>query len=333
MAADTTMSLPTAKDPDFYYTDGNIILAVGSGSDEACLFRVYRTQLVKQSEVFRDMLNLPESSPTSEAKNENEGEMLDGVLVIRMDDNVRDVRNAFTLLWDVPPQAHRALPSDLFGILRIATKYMIPKAREWSITAIDSIFPSDPAERHNATHFARWREEQYAVDLILTSYHHDVPSLLPHAYYALATTDWSDHQLISRTGISRLAPEHQLLLSVGRTFLQEQLGRRFIAGGLHSESVGYHHVKETCLGTCASGPNVSWTPGDVYLAPMMKTADPIRWTKEQIAGFTDAWKFCSGCEKEWRKQAHAKIDETFDGFCSSIKLEQKALATVVPINE
>ncbi|KAG8984576.1 hypothetical protein FRB95_001873 [Tulasnella sp. JGI-2019a] len=310
--------------------DGNIILAVGSGRDDACLFRVYRTQLAMQSEVFRDMLNLPRT--TSETKNESKSEMLDDVPVLRMDDSVKDVRSTFALLWDIPPQAHQALPSDLLGILRIATKYVIPKAREWSITAIDSIFPSDPAERYNATHFARWREEQHAVDLILTSYLCNVSSLLPHAYYALATTDWSDHQLISTMGISRLASEHQLLLGGGRTFLQEQLGRRFIAGGPHSEPIGYHHVQETCSGTCASGPGVVWSPTEPYLVPIIKKADPIRWIKDQIVGCTDTWGFCAGCRKEWMKQAHAKIDETFDGFCSSMKLpaEEEASATVLP---
>lgn len=104
MALDAASPLPTAKDANFFYPDGTIILAVGCGREDASLFCIYKTQLAQQRDVFRDMLSLPQPAVTPRGI-PADAENMEGVEdrpVLQMDDEVKDVRTTFTLLWDIP---------------------------------------------------------------------------------------------------------------------------------------------------------------------------------------------------------------------------------------
>lgn len=90
----TSTPSPIEKDTEFYYPDGNIILAVGEGrGGKAFSFRVLLSQLASCSDVFRDMTNI--------ADLETNGETLDGLPLLRLDDEPKDIRDTFRLLWTV----------------------------------------------------------------------------------------------------------------------------------------------------------------------------------------------------------------------------------------
>lgn len=97
MACYMSASLPVTRDEEFYFPDGNIILAVGCGRPDATLFRVFMSQLSKHSEVLKDMSGMPRPDGNSG----NAEEEIEGIPVVRMDDAVADIRTTFGLLWDI----------------------------------------------------------------------------------------------------------------------------------------------------------------------------------------------------------------------------------------
>lgn len=88
------------KEAEFYFPEGNIVLVVGAGSN-GVLFRVFLGQLAKHSTFFCDALVLPQPLKTAENARGKGAEAIDGCPVVRLDDQVDDLRNTFRLLWDI----------------------------------------------------------------------------------------------------------------------------------------------------------------------------------------------------------------------------------------
>ena len=77
--------LENFKTTDFWFPDGNVILLV-----EDIAFKVHQGQLVRHSDVFRDMFSLP--PPASET--------LDGIPWVQLHDDPSDVLHLLRALYD-----------------------------------------------------------------------------------------------------------------------------------------------------------------------------------------------------------------------------------------
>lgn len=101
LASEDHLSLPISKDADFYLPEGNIILAVGCGREDATLFRLCMSQLARHSTVFDDMLVVTETA-AAPSGGQTSAERYDDCPVLRLDDQVDDMRQTFRVLWELP---------------------------------------------------------------------------------------------------------------------------------------------------------------------------------------------------------------------------------------
>ena len=89
MVSDPVMTaspqLENFKTTDFWFSDGNVILLV-----QDVAFKVHQGQLVRHSDVFRDMFSLPQ--PASET--------IDGVPYVQLHDDPSDVLHLLHALYD-----------------------------------------------------------------------------------------------------------------------------------------------------------------------------------------------------------------------------------------
>ena len=82
----TNHGLPSGPSSDFWFNDGNIILAV-----EGVFFKVHRGQLERQSEIFRDIFTVPQPLDSP---------MMDDCHIIELYDSPSDVRFLLKALYD-----------------------------------------------------------------------------------------------------------------------------------------------------------------------------------------------------------------------------------------
>lgn len=78
--------LPTGPSSDFWFRDGNIILAT-----EGVFFKVHRGQLERQSEIFEDIFTVPQPLDSP---------MMDGCHIVELHDSPSDVRFLLKALYD-----------------------------------------------------------------------------------------------------------------------------------------------------------------------------------------------------------------------------------------
>ncbi|KAG8992220.1 hypothetical protein FRB93_002449 [Tulasnella sp. JGI-2019a] len=314
------IALPTQRDREFYYPEGNIILAVVGRRESGYLFRVMKSQLAKHSEVFANMFNVPQPSDNDDENIGRTMEEIEGCAVVRMEDDAEDVRSTFRLLWDLPNR-QGAPPSVLLGVLRISTKYIMPDVRSWVVDHLESIFPTGTEELLNPSHFEGLRQGQTAVDLILAGYNHDSPSFLPYAYFALATSEWSGRSKVQENGLSRLTQQQVLMLAVGRAFLQEQLGEAL--KGYNEDFIDFKPSKD-CRAhmDCSKSGQTARHKTQGLLSKYVKHADLILWIKEAKEGLISGkWKLCGpSCRSHWITMADAKMNIVFNGFCEVVEL-------------
>jgi len=118
-----------------FLEDGNIIIIL----ERRYLFRIYKGHLARHSQVFCDMMSLPQPDPpppTTHSESlsipsswrfqgklvDNGEDMMDGVPVLRLTDAAADFSNLLDVLLEITPLE----PSfDMIGgALRVANKYM-----------------------------------------------------------------------------------------------------------------------------------------------------------------------------------------------------------------
>ncbi|TRM62055.1 hypothetical protein BD626DRAFT_459042 [Schizophyllum amplum] len=125
----------TTHDQKHWYSDGSIVLRI-----ESTLFRVHKTILAVSSEVFKDMLSVPQPEGQED---------LQGCIVVGLHgDSVESWRHLLDALYDAPYFAsmhsaplHPALPI-LSGILRLATKYRFLGYRRECLGILGRHFPT-----------------------------------------------------------------------------------------------------------------------------------------------------------------------------------------------
>ncbi|KAG9022899.1 hypothetical protein FRB95_013999 [Tulasnella sp. JGI-2019a] len=103
------------KDQDYYFTDGTICIAV-----EQTLFKVHQGILILRSHVFRNMFDM--LRPVVGENGEND-DTFDGVPLMELGDEAKDIRALFGMMYDGPPED---VPFDLIeSVLRVSSKYEV----------------------------------------------------------------------------------------------------------------------------------------------------------------------------------------------------------------
>ncbi|KAI5119034.1 hypothetical protein M0805_001857 [Coniferiporia weirii] len=145
------------RHPTLYFDDGNIVLSAVSnthnellrainntpdGSDtsapQTLLFRVHRSILMENSDIFRDMLELPESPS-------GVNEKYDGVPVVQMPDSakeIEDILKVFYRPWE--NQLQRCHPDTCLQVkntLAMAVKYQFTKIKQLIVAHIEADWP------------------------------------------------------------------------------------------------------------------------------------------------------------------------------------------------
>ncbi|KAL1742703.1 hypothetical protein HDZ31DRAFT_42657 [Schizophyllum fasciatum] len=197
----------------FWYDDGSIVLHA-----ENTLYRVHKSLLSLHSEVFADMLSVPQ--PIDE-------DQLEGCHIVRLHgDTAADWQKLLIILYNAlylesfqPPKDHtRTVMNFLPGLLRLATKYRFRAFREKSITILAALFPSAlPSEIA-----CKWKPS-FAIELIQIARQVNILELLPYAYlcltdalkdsddiYKLPQLDWMDKAaaLSGMVGVAQAQAEH-----------------------------------------------------------------------------------------------------------------------------
>lgn len=84
-----TAHAPLTRSPELWFEDGSVVLHV-----ESTLFRVHRSILSSNSEVFRDMFSVPQPP-----MNVSEG-VIDGCPVVHLPDHAVDWTHVLSALYD-----------------------------------------------------------------------------------------------------------------------------------------------------------------------------------------------------------------------------------------
>ncbi|KAL1705745.1 hypothetical protein EV121DRAFT_279329 [Schizophyllum commune] len=201
------------RHPRFWYHDGSIVLHV-----ENTLFRVHQSVISLHSEVFADMLAVPQ--PVGE-------DQLEGCHIVRLhDDTALDWEKLLVVLYDAlhlekfqPPKDHtRANIAFLPGLLRISTKYRFRAFRQKAISILTTLFSSDlPPEDA-----CKWKPS-FAIEVIQIARQVNILEVLPYAYlcltdalkdsddiYKLPQLDWMDKTaaLSGMVGVAQEQAKH-----------------------------------------------------------------------------------------------------------------------------
>ncbi|KZT07943.1 uncharacterized protein LAESUDRAFT_758072 [Laetiporus sulphureus 93-53] len=116
------------RDEEFWYEDGSIVLIA-----QGVAFRVFRGLLAQHSEVFRDMLSMPQQEETS---------MLEGCPMVELHDSPEDLRY---LLRELSLGGRRFGPAEikftaLAAVIRLSHKYQFKDLLKDAVTCLKSYF-------------------------------------------------------------------------------------------------------------------------------------------------------------------------------------------------
>ncbi|KIO18637.1 hypothetical protein M407DRAFT_31713 [Tulasnella calospora MUT 4182] len=199
-----------------WYPDGNIIFTV-----ENLAFRVFKSFLIRRSEVMALVLTVPQPNEPSEDNrtSHNQQSMIDGIPVVSLSDPARD----FDLLLDmILPQTCASAPisSDtpwgkLLGLAQIAQKYGVDDVLAQTVVILDGILPTTDNQ-------GAYTGPTDPICVIEWARRCSLPQYLPMAFYYLTTIQWGLHNIDLRT-IQRLPPSDQVRIQQGRAKLQSEV--------------------------------------------------------------------------------------------------------------
>ncbi|KAL4246536.1 hypothetical protein ABKN59_009966 [Abortiporus biennis] len=124
------------KCEEFWFDDGNIVLVARNTS-----FRVHKGFLRRQSPVFNDILNLPQSP------DETSGAQIEACPIVQLSDSREDIHHMLSVLYDGGNKyfgSKTALPfATVSSMLTMGMKYQIDKLSQEAISRLNVCFPTD----------------------------------------------------------------------------------------------------------------------------------------------------------------------------------------------
>jgi len=196
-----------------WLSDGNIVLVATSSSDShlSILFRVHKSVLSRQSQVFSDMFASPDNSSLNHVGDEKE--ILEGLPLVRMHDSAEDIEALLKYLYDpvrdvaFTQPRHPDFQQKSQVLLRLADKYGLDNVKDGLIEIFKSHWPKSIKEWRYAEMIrdtligqsysvATWPEELLPepITAALMAMQYNVKEMLPYIFYELhrcrATVDW-----------------------------------------------------------------------------------------------------------------------------------------------
>ena len=268
---------PPVAHPVHYYADGNLILVV-----ENTKFRLWRSLLSEKSGVMRDMLDI--ASQDAFATGEAAQEMIDGVPAVTLTDDL----NLFTLLLDLLlPQTPR-VPTlgESILLFPLLDKYAFETLGEHIKADILRSIPSTFDEFSSDPSLAIYDDLVLAAQIVGSAWQMGASNLLPLAFYALSTKDWSKDPNMATRAIQILPVEDQVRLHSGRIALLDATSKIFKNTDYIQDSPPCRYMfggeATSCLGI--------GVPREVLIS-LLK--DPLLESSIQMQ--TERPRLCSGC--------------------------------------
>ncbi|KAH9912500.1 uncharacterized protein BXZ73DRAFT_107391 [Epithele typhae] len=173
----TASCLPSAKDEEFWYSDGTVVLIESSG---ILAFKVYHGLLARFSHVFREMLAFPAPSTAPS---------LHGVPVVHLSDSAHDLRHLLQVVFNKPMvQGRQVTPAPqsvsfdhISAVIRLAHKYQMDDILEDALAVLRGYY---------TTRYISWTARadnilaatpSHAIDAVLLARLTDAHALLPTA--------------------------------------------------------------------------------------------------------------------------------------------------------
>ncbi|KAK7690458.1 hypothetical protein QCA50_005556 [Cerrena zonata] len=186
---------------DPWFDDGNIVIVA-----ENTGFKVHRDVLSQRSEIFKDMLLVPQPPVP------NQDEILDGIPVVHVSDTQKDLFYVISAIYNGYKYfgEGKLMTFPVIGaFLRLGNKYEIPELQRAAISRLRACFPDRLKDFRNAETTAQCAETEDededmdeedlkfnppliymcleevigVIDLART---HNLPSLLPAAFYLIS---------------------------------------------------------------------------------------------------------------------------------------------------
>ncbi|EJD00814.1 uncharacterized protein FOMMEDRAFT_89795 [Fomitiporia mediterranea MF3/22] len=181
VSSDSCSLSPESRQKDFWFEDGSVILLA-----DTIAFKVHRGQLARHSDVFRDLLSIPQ--PQDEAS-------FEGCYIVELHDSPEDLWYLLKALYD--GLYFRQLCASDFGslaaILRLSSKYFIEHLRERCISRLMIDWPCtlaswDSREVEATDALGRYSpRSRFAHPILVINFAREIglSSLLPSAFYDL----------------------------------------------------------------------------------------------------------------------------------------------------
>ncbi|KAG9012070.1 hypothetical protein FRB94_011766 [Tulasnella sp. JGI-2019a] len=280
----------------YFYPDGNIILVV-----DDVKFKVYRGPLIQQSTVFADMLAMPPSSKQG---------MMDGIPIIRLHDDFFAFVDFMEVIFDAP-NGEEFNGSAFVDILRLATKYNMPRIVEWAITQLKKQYPHSD--------FAGWEAKRHGFDdpvqtaeVFVGCRELGLAGFLVPAFYHLVTYDWEiEEEVTPAKALSVLSAEDHNRISRGRLRLLRDLCN------LAQELPEYSSFRPNkCLARCNHSPSSVWKNPATELAGFLRDPLGTLISRTSIPG-----GLCHGCSKESEARRRAAAQALYSRLPMIFQLE------------
>ncbi|KAI1786070.1 hypothetical protein LXA43DRAFT_1111894 [Ganoderma leucocontextum] len=171
------------RDGRYWLEDGNVVLIAGETA-----FRIYKSLLARQSEVFRDMFS---------ASDLDAGPMFDGCPAVHLSDSAEDLRALLQALMPVERRhiysEHRAYSFDeLAAMVLLGHKYQIEDVQEQALNLLKTFY-TDQFDTWEKTLDSRWDpgvlfsiETANPIGAVHLARLLSEPSMLPVAFFGCA---------------------------------------------------------------------------------------------------------------------------------------------------
>ncbi|KAF8148257.1 hypothetical protein B0H34DRAFT_737573 [Crassisporium funariophilum] len=321
----STVERPTSPEIylDLWFEDGSIVIQASR-----CLFRVHRTILASQSEIFNDMMGLPTTSE------DTAGSTYEGVPLVVIPDNDEDFADLMTAIYK--PHTFNYLRSDevderevfqkISGILRLSTKYRFLNLRTWCLEVLDKISPMGKTFRPiPEDQDLDKKRTALAFEIVRLGRECNVPTIIPAALYqicrSIGMSGEKDHEVLNSLQFDDYTKAWCLSGRTRIAHLQIPKGPSYDWLGLVSREAllpcprGERAKSKVCTGV--PEPAVNWDEKDTLYA-----LDRLAWVADSNTS-GNCHRCCTKFQELYELQQTAiweKINrETTEGFVAGIE--------------
>ncbi|KAG8923131.1 hypothetical protein FRC00_006577 [Tulasnella sp. 408] len=208
-----------------WYDDGNFGFLV-----ESAAFLLHRSFLARRSPVMADMFGLPQRSPSQSPEAPNRPlDTINGIPFVVLHDKAEDFINILDIIYaDITMAGEQSDlgATALMGIIRFANKYLFDKVKEWGVSqtiSSRSLLVVEHESLRPSLQDGSYSDPEFCVGVIQFARECNLPQFLPLAFYALASTDWSQKSSEDFHSLSKLSPMDLWRIQEGKLKLTKAL--------------------------------------------------------------------------------------------------------------